>query len=210
MFFYLIAFAAALLTIFGLTSSRNSLRNFSSRGFNQLLQQTFGAFSSRDEFSVNQVLDEIGGGEELLMKADTVIAERTTEIIQNIEKSLEEKSLAQTESNESFTFDYKTRRHDFSRVAEDRSSSSERERNNIHVPQDMWNILKKTSVPASERRNAETLFEALLQETARECRRLRGNDNVDNATFNNNKTQIIGEATFEKMMEEQTLNDVQD
>lgn len=50
----------------------------------------------------------------------------------------------------------------------------------------MWNILKKTS----ETRNAETLFEALLQETARECRRLRGDDNVDNVTFNNNKTQM--------------------
>lgn len=52
----------------------------------------------------------------------------------------------------------------------------------------MWNILKKTAVPASERKNAETLFEALLQETLRESKRLKEND-IDDAAFIN-KTRM--------------------
>ncbi|XP_043471331.1 uncharacterized protein LOC122504333 isoform X2 [Leptopilina heterotoma] len=206
MFFYLIAIAAALFTIFGLSSSRNSLRNFSSRRLNHIIQEIFGIFSSRDEYvDHHRILDEIGRADEELLKTDGVIVERRTEICQNMENSSEEKPAIQTESNESFTFDYRRRRHDSSRVAEERSSSFERERNNVLVPQDMWNILKKTAVPASERKKAESLFEALLQETLRESQKLR-DDNVENGTFSN-KTQIIGEATFEKMMEEQAQNE---
>lgn len=52
----------------------------------------------------------------------------------------------------------------------------------------MWNILKKTAVPASERKKAESLFEALLQETLRESQRLR-DDNLENGTISN-KTQM--------------------
>ncbi|XP_033220456.1 uncharacterized protein LOC117175042 isoform X2 [Belonocnema kinseyi] len=176
MFLYLIAFVAALITIFGLPSSRNSalllLRN--------------------DEFPVSQEAPGAEGEEERFIK-EGILSEGESEEAQAVSKSMDEMSDVKKNSTESFTFDYKARRFD--------SNPAEPEKHAEMVPQDMWNILNKIPVPSSEQtRHADYLYEALWEESMKVG--TRPQENVGH-NDNFNKTKIIDEATFEKMYEQQ-------
>ena len=63
----------------------------------------------------------------------------------------------------------------------------EAEKNADMVPQDMWNVLNKVPVSNSERKHADSLFEALWQETMRVDSKLEENDGLND---NFNKTEM--------------------